>query len=83
MNLERQISLPEKSERDEAVRAFLIHGRTITLSPAPSPASGRGEIGCADGTEHPLSHVWERVARSAGRGQASAKCAYLNRNRSI
>ena len=43
--------------------------------------------GLADGTGHPLSHLWERVARlagckTAGRGQASAKCAYLNRNRS-
>jgi len=35
-----------------------------TLSPAPSPASGRGEKACAAnkyGVLAPLAHLWERV----------------------
>ena len=54
--------------RAECLRALALFGpgdiETPTLSPNPSPASGRGEQG------NPLTRLRERVARSAGRGQA-------------
>ena len=42
------------------------------LSPAPLPQAGEGnsDVGTSSASRYePLSHSWERVARSAGRGK--------------
>ena len=54
------------THRAECLRALALYGVASDLNPLPnpSPTSGRG-------THHnPLSHLWERVAHSAGRGKA-------------
>jgi hypothetical protein len=44
-------------------------GGTHTLSPSPSPASGRGEQNREQAEEKPLAHLWESIFRASIQGQ--------------